>query len=422
VNAAPGPSASVADWLAWQERLHPKNIALGLTRVREVALRLGLPGTAALTLTIAGTNGKGSSAHLSAEICRRAGHRTGLYTSPHLLRYHERIVLDGRPVSDDALCAAFRAVEQARGDIALTYFEFGTLAALWLFREWQVAVQVLEVGLGGRLDAVNLVDADAALVTNIGLDHLDWLGPDREAIGFEKAHVYRGGRPAIFADAAPPASVVAHARTIAADLRLAQRDYHVDVQGDRWWWRRAGRSLDDLPLPGLHGAAQLRNAAGVLALLDAVGDRLPIADSTIRAALPALRLPGRFQRDGRWILDVAHNAEAAAVLADNLRAQVGSEPVHLVLGMLSDKPVATFCEALTPQITSVRYASLPPPRGLSAGELAARAGIRHLPSKAFDSVTAALRDAQAEPEGLILVTGSFLTVAEAMHQPGIAHG
>lgn len=421
---APGPSAKVADWLAWQERLHPQAIALGLARVAELAHRLGLPATGPLTLTIAGTNGKGSSATLAANICREAGYRTGLYTSPHLLRYQERIALDGECVSDDALCAAFAAIEKARGDVALTYFEFGTLAALWLFREWQVQVQVLEVGLGGRLDAVNLVDADASLVTNIGLDHLDWLGRDREAIAIEKAHIYRPRRPAICADPQPPASLLAHARGIAADFRLIDREFGYRIGSGTWSWSARERRLDELPLPGLLGPAQVRNAAGVLALLDALGSRLPIPETAIRSALPRLRLPGRFQMTGRHIFDVAHNAEAAAVLADNLRNEAVGCRVHLVLGMLSDKPVEAFCRALAPQLASARFTSLPPPRGLSGAELVQRAAATGLNGSGFASVRDALSDARAHAgaEDRILATGSFLTVAEAMIEVGIDSG
>ncbi|MDE0855560.1 MAG: Mur ligase family protein, partial [Nevskia sp.] len=211
MSVAPSVGASLADWLAYQERTHPKAIELGLERTRAVARRLGLLPARAVTLTVAGTNGKGSSVTLAAGIYQAAGYRVGRFTSPHLLRYNERIAIDGVEASDDELCRAFAAIEQARAEIPLTYFEFGTLAALWLFQQAAVDVQVLEVGLGGRLDAVNIVDADCALITNIGLDHTDWLGPDRDSIGLEKAGIMRAGRPAVYAEAAAPQRLLAHA-------------------------------------------------------------------------------------------------------------------------------------------------------------------------------------------------------------------
>lgn len=418
--AVPSAGASLADWLAYQEQLHPRTIELGLERVVVVAARLGLPATRIPTLTVAGTNGKGSSATLASLIWREAGYRVGLYTSPHLLRYNERIALNGVEADDATLVRAFEAIERARGDIALTYFEFGTLAALWIFREQAVDVQVLEVGLGGRLDAVNLVDADAALLTSIGLDHTDWLGPDREHIGREKAHVYRAGRPAICADLDPPASIAAHAAVIGADFATLGRDFEFEAGEGSWTWRGGAIELRELPMPGLGGSAQLRNAAGVIAAVLALRPKLRCEPEHLRAALPQLALRGRFERQGDLVFDVAHNAEAAQVLAQRLQDTFGARKLALVLGMLDDKPVEAVCAALASQISGAYCANLPSPRGLSAEQLCARVQTVGIRASAHADVGAALQAAQqarTSQEAGVLVTGSFLTVAA-----GLTHG
>lgn len=401
-------------WLDWQERQHPRTIELGLERTRTVALRLGLLPARCITVTIAGTNGKGSSATLAAAIYRAAGYRCGCYTSPHLLRYNERVALDGEAVGDAALCRAFSAIEAARGEVPLTYFEYGTLAALWLFREAQVQIQVLEVGLGGRLDAVNIVDADAALLTNVGLDHMDWLGPDRESIGREKAGIFRSGRPAVCVDADPPATVLQAAAALRIDLQRVGIDFdgHAQAQAQRWCWQGRGRRYEDLPLPALPGAVQLRNAAGVLAVIEALQGRAAVAPAAIAAGLQTLRLPGRLQRHGDLLLDVGHNAEAAAVLAAHLR----THPVRaLVLGMLADKPVEAVGRQLAAEVPRVYAAGLPPPRGLTGAELSARLAAAGVDAAAFDDVAAAIRAARRlAGDRPIAVCGSFLTVAAAL--------
>ncbi len=409
-------SDSLADWLAYQERTHPNAIELGLDRTRAVAQRLGLLPAKPLTLTVAGTNGKGSSVTLAAAIYRAAGYRVGRFTSPHLLRYNERVAIDGAEVSDEALCRAFAAIETARAEIPLTYFEFGTLAALWLFDEAAVDVQVLEVGLGGRLDAVNIVDADCALITNIGLDHTDWLGPDRDSIGFEKAGIMRAGKPAVYVEteAAAPQRLLDHAAAIGAPLALLGRDFsfsrHVDGS---WDWEGSAAAYTALPAPALAGEIQYRNAAGVLAALAALQPRLAVTEAAIRTALPSLSLSGRYQRLGNTILDVAHNIESAEVLADNLRSERGPGKTWLVLGMLADKPVEAVCAVLTPLVQGALFGSLPPPRGLDAVTLQQRAANAGLNGQALDGIADAYRLAQslAGPDDRILVCGSFLTVA-----------
>ncbi|MGH8461052.1 MAG: bifunctional tetrahydrofolate synthase/dihydrofolate synthase [Stenotrophobium sp.] len=405
--------SSLVDWLRWQEGLHARAIAMGLERVGEVAARLQLAETRTRTLTVAGTNGKGSSATLAARIYQAAGYRVGLYTSPHLHRYNERVAIDGVCLSDAELCRAFAIVEAARQDTALTYFEFGTLAALWLFREAALDLQVLEVGLGGRLDAVNLVDADAALITNIGLDHTDWLGPDRESIGREKAGILRAGRPAVCADLQPPASVTQRAAELGITLQNIGHEYNFSADADGWNWRGSSQRLDKLPLPGLRGVAQLRNAAGVLALVQTMQRSLPVSEAAIRNALPALQLPGRFQRIGDVILDVGHNAEAAAVLADNLRAEAIQGRILMVIGMLADKPAEAYAQALASCVHTFFAAGLPGQRGQSGEILAARLRAAGLACTAFADVAAAYRAAgnTAQAGDVIVVAGSFLTVA-----------
>ena len=405
---------SLADWLTYQERTHPKAIELGLERTRVVAQRLGLLPAQALTLTVAGTNGKGSSVTLAADIYRAAGYRVGRFTSPHLMRYNERVAIDGIEASDEALCRAFAAIETARAEIPLTYFEFGTLAALWLFREAAVQVQVLEVGLGGRLDAVNIVDADCALVTNIGLDHTDWLGPDRDSIGYEKAGIMRAGKPAVYVEMAPPQRLLDHAAAVGAPLALLGHEFSYSRNADGSWnWQGDGRAYTALPAPALSGEVQYRNAAGVLAAITALQPLCPLTETFIRAALPAMALSGRYQRIGNTILDVAHNVESAGVLADNLRAERGSGKTWLVLGMLADKPVEEVCAVLAPLVQGAVFGGLPPPRGLDADALQQRAAAGGLKGQAAAGVVDAYRVAQslAGPDDRILVCGSFLTVA-----------
>jgi dihydrofolate synthase/folylpolyglutamate synthase len=406
---------TLADWLAYHEQLHPVAIELGLDRVRAVATRLGLLPTPAVTLTIAGTNGKGSSASLAAEIYRQAGYRTGRYLSPHLLRYNERVAIDGVEASDEALCAAFEAIETARAEISLTYFEVGTLAALWLFRQARVDIQVLEVGLGGRLDAVNIVDADCALITPIGLDHTDWLGPDRESVGREKAGILRSGRAAVCADPQPPHSIAAVAEETGASLIRSGIDYQFKVDDQGWHWQRGSHEYSALPLPALTGAAQIGNAAGVLAAIDCLQPTLPVSGAAIRRALGAVRLRGRFEHIGDVILDVAHNLESAQVLADNLRTKPIAGRTRLVLAMFADKPVEAVCRVLAPLVDEAYVASLPPPRGMDAVMLSRAAASAGMPVSVAESVEAALQAARTHTHAgdRIVVCGSFLTVAAA---------
>ena len=410
-----GRRDSLPEWLAWLERLHPREIDLGLERVGAVAGRLGLIHSDVVTLTVAGTNGKGSSASLAAQIYQNAGYRVGLYTSPHLMAYNERIRIDGQVVGDAEICIAFDKIEQQRGQTGLTYFEFGTLAALYLFRERGVELQVLEVGLGGRLDAVNIVDADAALVTSIGIDHVDWLGPDRESIGLEKAHVFRSGRPAICADSSPPESLRAHARSVGAGYLEIGTDFHLQCHDGDWSWHCG---LRQLPLPRtdyLNVAAHRGNAAGVLTAVDCLQPRLPVGEHSIAEALTDFCMPGRFERRGRLILDVAHNMDAAGVLLAQLRQLRPGHRFPFVLGMLKDKDVEAYCNILRPVMGQVYCIGLGSPRGLDSATLQRRVASLGIAAQACESIEKAVGQALNNFENNeVVVTGSFLTVAAGM--------
>jgi dihydrofolate synthase/folylpolyglutamate synthase len=426
------PAGALADWLARIEQLHPKGIELGLDRVRAVAQRMGLqvPGT---TIVVAGTNGKGSTCAMLESILLAAGYRVGCYTSPHLVRFNERARLDGQPAGDAALVEQFEAVEAARGGTPLTYFEFSTLAILRLFQQAAPDALVLEIGLGGRLDAVNLVDADCAIVTCIDIDHAEFLGDTREKIGWEKAHVYRTGRPAICTDPVPPQSLIDHATEIGADLRRFGVDFN--YSGDRQQWSYGGRGhrRNSLAYPALRGANQLLNASGVLAALEALRDRLPVSAQAVRQGFATVELPGRFQvLAGRpaVVLDVAHNPHAIAHLAANLD-NMGFFPfTYAVFGMLADKDVAGAIAHLRGRVDHWLCCDLPGPRGARASDLAERlheAGI--VPGQGEDTertvacfaspheALAAARG-RADENDRIVVFGSFLTVADVLATRG----
>lgn len=422
--SGPALPATLADWLAWIERLHPKNIALGLERLRVVAGRMSLRLDCTV-ITVAGTNGKGSTCAMLESILLQAGYRVALYTSPHLVHFNERARIDGVPASDTQLLAHFEAVERARGDTPLTYFEFSTLAILSLFAELAPDVAILEVGLGGRLDAVNLVDADCSIVTCVDIDHADYLGDTREAIGWEKAHVFRTGRPAICSDPVPPASLVDFAREIDADLWLFGRDFN--YAGDRQQWSYGGRAQrrNSLAYPALRGANQLLNAAGVLAALEALRDRLPVTQQAVRQGLATVELPGRFQvLPGRpsVVLDVAHNPHAAAHLASNLDGMGFFRTTWAVFGAMADKDIEGIVGHLKGRIDHWLLVDLPGARAASAAALVQRlaaAGVVAGPEHQVEihasprEAVAAARE-RAGQDDRIVVFGSFLTVADVL--------
>jgi dihydrofolate synthase / folylpolyglutamate synthase len=430
-----GPAHTLDEWLARVERLHPRDVALGLERVREVAGRMGLqvPG---VRIVVGGTNGKGSTCAMLEAILLAAGYRVGCYTSPHLLRFNERARIGGVPAGDDALLPVFEAVERARDDTPLTYFEFTTLAVLKLFEREALDVLVLEVGLGGRLDAVNIVDADCAIVCAIDIDHAEFLGDTREQVGWEKAHIFRTGRPAICTDPLPPRSLVDYAREIGADLWLPGRDFN--HAGDRQQWSYGGRSIrrSSLAYPALRGANQLLNAAGALAALEALRDRLPVPQQAVRQGFASVELPGRFQvLAGRptVVLDVAHNPHAAAHLAVNLDNMGFFTATWAVFGMLADKDVDGVIGHLRGRIDHWLCVKLPGPRaataaglrdrllaaGIAAGDPIAgasgeKAGRRIVECLASPrDALAAARDRSAENDRIV-VFGSFLTVADVL--------
>jgi len=409
---------TLSDWLAHAERLHTKNIELGLDRVRQVAQRLGLAFTCPV-ITVAGTNGKGSTCAMLESILMNAGYRTGVYSSPHLVHFEERLRLSGQPVDGLALVPHFEAVEAARGEVSLTYFEFTTLAILRCMAEQKLDAAILEVGLGGRLDAVNIIDPDCAVITSIDLDHMDFLGPDRESIGYEKAGIMRTGRPVIVSDPVPPQSVLDRAKEIGAELWRFGHDFNVSGDKQQWGWAGRGRRYSGLAYPALRGANQLINAAGVLAALEALRPTLPITAQAVRVGLSMVELPGRFQivpGQPTLVLDVAHNAHAVAALAENLDAMGFYPTTHGVFGVMADKDLAPILERIGPLVDRWYFCDLPTPRAASAADLAERwraqntrkdaSGSTHpSPQAALDAAVSA-----ADPADRIVVFGSFFTV------------
>ena len=415
-------------WLAWIEGRHPKSIDMGLERVRAVAGHMQLPRSARHVITVAGTNGKGSTVAFIEAIATGQGWRTGAYTSPHLFHYSERVRIDGRPASDDALVEAFEAVEAARAsarDVSLTYFEYGTLAALWLFARQPLDLVVLEVGLGGRLDATNIVDADVAVVTTVDLDHSDWLGADREAIGREKAGIARPWKPLILGEDDPPASVLRHAYAIGASAIRANCDFmFAQLDPTQWRWRDVGHEMT-LPVPAMRGAAQLRNAAAAIAALRALD--APVSDPAIARGVAAARVPGRleaFELDAvEVVVDVGHNPQAAREVAAWLHSAPVRGSTRVVLAALADKDVAGVVDALSGQVQDWHLAGLEHvARGLAVDALAGRlAGTAAASAARHASVPEAIRAARAGSSAgdRIVVLGSFHTAAAAL---GLLHG
>ena len=409
---------SLAQWLEWQSTLHPNAIDLGLDRCRRVRDAMGLEPSRTPRIVVAGTNGKGSCVALLEAILTAAGLRTGAYTSPHLSRYNERVRIGARAVSDAELIDAFERVDAARGSVSLTFFEFGTLAAADIIERARVDVAIMEVGLGGRLDAVNAFEPAASLITAIGVDHRTWLGDDRESIGREKAGIMRPGVPCIIGEHAPPESVVQHARAIGAPCRVLGRDYGYRASAGRWRWWGRDRRIDDLPFPGIPGRHQIDNAAACLAVLDALSTHLRAGDAAIRSAVASTRVPGRLEwleAPQRVLLDVAHNPLAAQALADYLAGRRPRPKRHGVCGILGDKDAGGMLRALAPEIDAWYLASLPGSRGRDALELA-----RELPATAskatFDSVEGAVGaalDSRRDGEEIV-VFGSFVTVDRAL--------
>ncbi|MBI3545764.1 MAG: bifunctional tetrahydrofolate synthase/dihydrofolate synthase [Gammaproteobacteria bacterium] len=412
---------TLSDWLAWIETLHPRSIELGLDRVHAVLDKMGLRRPAFAAITITGTNGKGSTAAMCAAILQHAGYKVGVYTSPHLIDYNERIRINGENADDAELCAAFARIDAARGAVPLTYFEFGTLAAFDLFRAANVDIAVLEVGMGGRLDAVNAIDSAAAIVTTVDIDHTAWLGHTREAIGYEKAGIFRRDRPAICSDPNPPAIIADEAQRIGAKLLQLNRDFHIERRPSEWTWRCGERIRAGLPYPVLRGDYQLFNAAAVLTALDSLTERFPVTQADVRAGLLAANIPGRFQvlpGQPTRVLDVAHNAQAARSLTATLQQQRIAGRTHAVIGMLKDKDIQSVVAPLAQVVDRWYVATLNTPRGASAAqviEALTAAGVQTA-IRGFDDVpqayAAAVQDATEADR--IVVFGSFYTVGDIL--------
>ena len=412
---------TLAAWLSYLETLHPKSIALGLERVVDVYARMATT-LACPVITVTGTNGKGSTCAMLESVLRRAGYRTGLYTSPHLMRYNERVQVGGESQDDPALVAAFNAVEDAREGVPLTYFEYGTLAAFWTFARSALDVAILEVGLGGRLDAVNVIDADVAVVTSVDLDHMDYLGPTRDAIAYEKAGIFRSGRSVVCAEPDPPAPLTAHARAVGAPITQIGRDYGFVAEQGQWqYWGPGGRRYG-LPYPALRGHFQLGNAATALAVVDHLRDRLHVGSGAIRDGLLAVELPGRFQvLPGRpaIVLDVAHNPHAARALAATLSKMGFFAQTIAVFGILADKDIRGVITAVKARIDLWCVGTLPGPRGASAETVRKELvgmGIDVDAIRVFSDIASAFATAQGEAgeADRIIIFGSFLTVAAVL--------
>ena len=414
---------SLKGWLDWQESLHPLAIDLGLERAAQVFHALNPDCLKPLTITVAGTNGKGSCIAFLEAIYRAEGYRVGAYSSPHILKYNERIKIDGKPVSDELICEAFARIESVRGNTSLSYFEFGTLAALDIFRRSGLDVQLLEVGLGGRLDAVNIVDPNVALVTSIGIDHVDWLGATREAIGQEKAGIFRAKTPAIIGDCDPPNSLLQSAIDKDARLYCIDKDFGYKKQATTWNWFAGDRLISQLPEPGLKGEHQYRNASAVILAVELLATSLPVSDVSIRAGLKNIQLLGRFQLINDKIpvlLDVGHNPEAAKTLVAYLKMTFPGKRIHAIFSMMKDKDIAGVLEIMNPVVYNWFFAPLANPRSATEPlmrEIFSQSSVTRV-SFGFTSFAEAFNAAknQALENDLLLVFGSFFLVSDCLNE------
>ena len=418
---------TLPEWLAYCEQLHPKIIDMGLERVRTVATRMGLRFTCPV-ITVAGTNGKGSTCAMLESILRQAGYKTGVYTSPHLVHFEERLRLGGEAVAPDALVDGFAAVERARLDgasVSLTYFEFSTLAIFHVMQQSALDVAILEVGLGGRLDAVNIIDTDCAIITSIDLDHMELLGHDRETIGLEKAGIMRTGRPVVVSDPMPPQSVLDRALELGADLWRVGHDFNVSGDKQQWGWAGRGRRYSGLAYPALRGANQLVNAGGVLAALTALREQLPVTAQAVRNGMAFVELTGRFQiipGQPTLVLDVAHNPHSVSALAANLDAMGFFPTTHAVFGAMADKDLAPMLAKVGTVLDRWYFTDLPTPRAASGAQLLAAWQAQNTrkdtTGEAFASPSAALQAAiaAADPADRIVVFGSFYTVGGILQE------
>jgi len=431
---------TLEEWLTLQESVHPKTIDMGLARVTSVARALGVDKPSCPVISVAGTNGKGSTVVHIDGFLRAGGVSTGMFTSPHFVRYNERIRVNGEDVGDDELVAAFERIESARGSTTLTFFEFNALAALVIFADRQVEATILEVGLGGRLDAVNLVDADVGVVCSVGFDHRDYLGDTLDLIGAEKAGILRAGRPAVLGTDDMPASVYKAIDSLKARPVVAGRDFTWEVNGTRWSYKGLQLSLRDLPPSALTGSIQYRNASTALAAVEALQEFRGLADlelneSTVSVALRSVRLAGRFQAvqvpaargagSVEWILDIAHNEPAAVIFAEHVRERPlpipGSGRTYALVGILGDKDAKAIARIVDPLVDHWILCALPGPRGTTAEQLAERLQLPATKTTLATSVEAGCEVARTStgPGDRVLVFGSFHTVGPVLHWLGI---
>jgi dihydrofolate synthase/folylpolyglutamate synthase len=407
-------------WLDWQEGLHPTSIDLGLDRVTEVYSRLNARNVKPITITIAGTNGKGSSIAFLEAIYRAQGLRVGAYTSPHILKYNERIKIDGTPVADELLCSAFERIEAIRNDVSLSYFEFSTLAALDIFSRANLDIQLLEVGLGGRLDAVNIIDPDAAIITSICIDHTAWLGNTRDAIAVEKAGIFRKNTPAIIGDINPPQTLLDCALNIDAKLLRIGHEFTFSKADNEWSWQSGNTTLNNLPPPKLKGTHQYRNASAAITAIQTLQDRISVSELAVQQGLSNVNLQGRFQLikgDPEVLLDVSHNPQAAKTLVEYLQHEFKNTPVHAVFTMMGDKDLPGVIELIQPCIKHWYISPLDNPRTSTGADLKKAFSLCHNTqvSYGFTDFLAAFNTAKTQAQadkGLILVFGSFFLVSE----------
>jgi dihydrofolate synthase/folylpolyglutamate synthase len=411
---------SLTEWLTWQESLHPLPIDLGLERVKRVFESLKKIPFQGVTITVAGTNGKGSTVAYLEQFYFASGHKVGAYTSPHILRYNERIKINGKPVSDELICAAFEQIDLARGETSLSYFEFSTLAALLIFSQQNVAVQILEVGLGGRLDAVNIVDADIAIVTSIAIDHVEYLGQTREEIGLEKAGVFRPNTPAIISDLKPPASLLNYANEHnVLVLRLGETFFY-EKHGETWTWQGMAQTISDLPNPALKGNHQFRNASAAIFATQCLANRLPVSESSLKMGLKNVKLAGRFQLIDSEIpvlLDVGHNPQAVQTLVDYIADNFPNRCIHAIFSIMKDKDIVGILNLMKPVVSDWFFAPLPQnPRAITKSVMRemfdqCQISAANTNFQNFAQAFAAAKNV-AQVGDLILVFGSFFLVSE----------
>lgn len=408
-------------WLNWQEQSHPLTIDLGLDRVNKVYKALNPGGEKPLTITVAGTNGKGSCIAYLEAIYREQGYRVGAYTSPHILKYNERVKIDGIPVSDAKICQAFERIEQVRDDTSLSYFEFGTLAALDIFSKANLDIQLLEVGLGGRLDAVNIIEPDIAIISSIGIDHVAWLGETREAIGYEKAGIFRPSIPAIVGDPSPPNSLLQVAQEKNARFYMIGNDFGYVKQASGWQWHSKTACLDNLPEPALKGEHQFRNASSVIMATMQLAEKLPVSGQAIRNGLSTVQLPGRFQlleADIPVLLDVGHNPEAVKTLVEYLTQHFPDKRIHAIFSMMRDKDIAEVLRIMNPIVYDWFFAPLGNVRAASETlmrEIFSQQAMNNV-SFGYSGFVDAFNSAKklANDSDLLLVFGSFFLVSDCL--------